>query len=176
MSVETCQECCWISTGDDEESSRAGVSAHSSILQSRLLVPPPGSFPNGVDVGKEKEIRNHKCKFYTQVLWLCFELNAPLTLKTFINIYFIIINYYLFILAVLGLCCYTWVFSSCGGQGLLLVAVRRLLIVVASVCWAWALGSLASEVVVHRLSCSVACGIFLEQGLNLCPLHWQEDF
>ena len=27
-------------------------------------------------------------------------------------------------------------------------------------------------VVVHRLSCSVACGIFLEQGLNLCPLHW----
>ena len=21
-----------------------------------------------------------------------------------------------------------------------------------------------------------ACGIFLDQGLNLCPLHWQEDF
>ena len=20
-----------------------------------------------------------------------------------------------------------------------------------------------------------SCGIFLDQGLNLCPLHWQED-
>ena len=28
---------------------------------------------------------------------------------------------------------------------------------------------------VHRLSCSAACGIFLDQGLNLCPLHWQAD-
>ena len=26
------------------------------------------------------------------------------------------------------------------------------------------------------LSCSVACGIFLEQKSNLCPLHWQADF
>ena len=25
----------------------------------------------------------------------------------------------------------------------------------------------------HRHCCSVACGIFLDQGLNLCPLHWQ---
>ena len=27
----------------------------------------------------------------------------------------------------------------------------------------------------HRLSCSVACGIFLDQGSNPCPLHWQAD-
>ena len=27
----------------------------------------------------------------------------------------------------------------------------------------------------HRLSCPAACGIFLDQGLNLCPLHWQVD-
>ena len=26
--------------------------------------------------------------------------------------------------------------------------------------------------VAHRLSCSVACGIFPDQGLNPCPLHW----
>ena len=38
---------------------------------------------------------------------------------------------YLF-LAVLGLCCCTWAFSSCGEQGLLFVAVRELLIAVAS--------------------------------------------
>ena len=29
--------------------------------------------------------------------------------------------------------------------------------------------------VVHRLSCSVTCGFFLEQGLNPCSLHWQAD-
>ena len=27
----------------------------------------------------------------------------------------------------------------------------------------------------HRLSCPVARGIFLAQGGNLRPLHWQED-
>ena len=27
----------------------------------------------------------------------------------------------------------------------------------------------------HRLSCSVACGIFPDQGWNPCPLHWQVD-
>ena len=45
----------------------------------------------------------------------------------FFKIYFI----YLF-LAVLGLRCCARAFSSCGEQGLLFVAVRRLLIVVAS--------------------------------------------
>ena len=28
---------------------------------------------------------------------------------------------------------------------------------------------------VHGLSCSVACGILPDQGLNLCLLHWQAD-
>ena len=28
---------------------------------------------------------------------------------------------------------------------------------------------------VHRLSCSIACGIVLDQGSNPCPLHWQAD-
>ena len=32
-----------------------------------------------------------------------------------------------------------------------------------------------SVVVVHRLGCSVACGIFPNQGSNLCPQHWQVD-
>ena len=45
----------------------------------------------------------------------------------FINIYFV----YLF-LAVLGLCCCVRAFSSCDEQGLLFVAVRGLLIAVAS--------------------------------------------
>ena len=32
-----------------------------------------------------------------------------------------------------------------------------------------------SVVVAHRPSCSVACGIFPDQGSNPCPLHWQAD-
>ena len=32
-----------------------------------------------------------------------------------------------------------------------------------------------SVVVAHGPSCSAACGIFPDQGLNLCPLHWQAD-
>ena len=33
-----------------------------------------------------------------------------------------------------------------------------------------------SVVVAHGPSCSVACGIFPDQGSNPCPLHWQADF
>ena len=32
-----------------------------------------------------------------------------------------------------------------------------------------------SVIVAHRPSCSVACGIFPDQGSNPCPLHWQAD-
>ena len=32
-----------------------------------------------------------------------------------------------------------------------------------------------SIVVAHRLSCSVAFGVFLDQGSNLYLLHWQVD-
>ena len=39
-----------------------------------------------------------------------------------------------------------------------------------SSCSTW-----ASVVVAHGISCSTACGIFLGQGSNPCPLHWQVD-
>ena len=32
-----------------------------------------------------------------------------------------------------------------------------------------------SVVVAYGPSCSVACGIFPDQGSNPCPLHWQAD-
>ena len=32
-----------------------------------------------------------------------------------------------------------------------------------------------SVIVAHRPSCSMACGIFPDQGSNPCPLHWQAD-
>jgi len=37
------------------------------------------------------------------------------------------------------------------------------------------LQSTGSIAVVHGLSCSEASWIFLDQGLNPCPLHWQVD-
>ena len=46
---------------------------------------------------------------------------------------------------------------------------------VGSVVVAPRLQSTGSTFVVHRLSCSKACGIFLHQGSNLCLLHWQAD-
>ena len=32
-----------------------------------------------------------------------------------------------------------------------------------------------SAIVAHGPSRSMACGIFPDQGLNLCPLHWRAD-
>ena len=32
-----------------------------------------------------------------------------------------------------------------------------------------------SVIVAHGPSCSAACGIFPDQSLNPCPLHWQAD-
>ena len=43
-----------------------------------------------------------------------------------------------------------------------------------SSCSSWALGH-RLVVVAHMLSCSEACGIFLDQRSNLCLLHWQAD-
>ena len=42
-------------------------------------------------------------------------------------------------------------------------------------CRSCGLWSTASVVVVQGFSCSVVCGIFPNQGLNPCPLHWQAD-
>ena len=90
---------------------------------------------------------------------------------------------YFYLLTVLGLHCCTGFFS-----GYSLAEVCGLLIVVASPVeehrpqgmWASAaavpgLQSTGSVVVVHALSCPVACGIFPDQGSNLCLPHWQAD-
>ena len=57
-------------------------------------------------------------------------------------------------------------FSSCGAQALGAQAS------VVTVCWLQKLQHIGSVLLVHRLWCSAACGIFPEQGLNPRPLHW----
>ena len=58
-------------------------------------------------------------------------------------------------------CRYTG-FSSCSTRAPVAVSLRL-----------WSVGSVA---VVHNPSSSTPCGIFLDQGLNPCSLHWQVDF
>ena len=70
-------------------------------------------------------------------------------------------------------------FSSCGSRASHCSGSSR--------CRAWALGCTASVAaapglqrtgsifVAHRLSCSAACGIFPDQELNPCLLHWPAD-
>ena len=105
---------------------------------------------------------------------------------------------YLFIylfLAVLHFCCCAGFSLVAVGRGYSLVAVCRLLVVVTSFVeyglysvWASVVGGMwtqelqflgsratGSAVVARELSRSVACGLFLEQGSNPCPLHWQVD-
>ena len=48
--------------------------------------------------------------------------------------------------------------------------MRRLLLL-----WSTGSGGAGLIIVAHRVSCSVACGIVLGQGLNPYPLHWQAD-
>ena len=76
------------------------------------------------------------------------------------------IFFYFYFLALLGLRCHAWAFSSCGERGLLFVAVRGLLITVASlVAGAWALG-VRAVVVARRLS---SCGSWaLGRRLSSC--------
>ena len=60
-----------------------------------------------------------------------------------------------------------WAFSSCSTQASHCSGF--------SYCRARALGAWASLAVALRLSCFTRCWIFPDQGLNLCPLHWQLD-
>ena len=77
---------------------------------------------------------------------------------------------YLF-LAVLGLRCCVGFSLVVASGGCSVVTASRLPVVVASLVVAHGLRGTGSGVVVHGLSCPMACGIFLNQGLNLCLLH-----
>ena len=81
-----------------------------------------------------------------------------------------------------------WAFSSCSERGLLSSCSAQISHCSGfSRCRAWAPGTQASVVaahgfsragslvVAHGPSCPTACGIFLDQGLNLRPLHYKAD-
>ena len=63
--------------------------------------------------------------------------------------------------------------SSCGGG--LLIKVASLVVEHELLAATHRLSSPGSKPVARGLSRSAACGIFLDQGPNLCLLHWQAD-
>ena len=74
-------------------------------------------------------------------------------------------------MAVLGLRFCARAFSSCGKWGPLFIAVRGPLTIAASLVAEHRL----QIIVAHGPSCSMACGIFPDQGSNPCSLHRQAD-
>ena len=102
---------------------------------------------------------------------------------TVLPLFFFFLIIYLF-MAVLGLRFCARAFCSCGKRGPLFIAVRGPLIIAASLVAEHRLqmrrllrstGSrrAGSVIVAHGPSCSMACGIFPDQGSNPCSLHWQ---
>ena len=93
-----------------------------------------------------------------------------------VTIYSCLLKTVFFIFGCVGSSLLFRLFSSCGAQGLL------------ATCRVWAphgcgFSRCSSRSLEHRLSsvahklgCSTACGIFLDQGLNPCLMHWQADF
>ena len=85
-------------------------------------------------------------------------------------------NFVYLVLPASGLCCcagFSLVVASGGRSS---AAACGLLIAVASLVAEQRLkGPRTSVVVAHGLSCSLACGVFLDQGLNPFVLHWQVD-
>ena len=65
----------------------------------------------------------------------------------------------------------TQAFSNCRERGLLSPCGGALLVAAASLAVEHGLSSAGSVVVAHGLCCSAACGLFPDQGSNLCPLH-----
>ena len=89
------------------------------------------------------------------------------------------------LLIALGLLCFVLTFFNSSKQGyqlceLLLevaslIAEHRFQVQWASAVVAPALQGTRSVVLVHRLCCSGACGVFPGQISNPCPLHWLAD-
>ena len=94
----------------------------------------------------------------------------------FLFFFFLKKIYLFYSLAVLGLCYCTQTFYSCGKRGLLSsCGAWAFQCKGLSCCWAQALRHVGSGVVAHKLSCSTAYGIFLDEGSNWCAFHCKAD-
>ena len=95
------------------------------------------------------------------------------------SFFFFFFNFWVYLFIYLWLC---WVFVSVRGLSLVAVSGGHSSSRCAGLSLSRSLllrstGSrrAGSVIVAHGPSCSVACGIFPDQGSNPCPLHWQAD-
>ena len=106
-------------------------------------------------------------------------MNNLFLMQSFFCFVFFLIIYLFIYLIYLWLC---WVFVSVRGLSLVVASGDHS----SSRCAGLSLSQplllrstgsrrAGSVIVAHRHSCSAACGIFPDQGLNPCPLHWQAD-
>ena len=142
---------------------------------------------------KNRLIVQYTYRFYNDILPFSqqYDQNAVTQLNFFLNrlSFFFLIHLFIYFIFIFG----------CGGSSFLCVGFLQLRRVGATLCcggrashwWLllWSTGSrhvgsvvvacglqsAGSVFVAHGLSCSAACGIFPDQGSNLCPLHWQAD-
>ena len=134
---------------------QAGVSTHCSLLKITML---PSS------------VRSNQV----------FLLNNSVTCSFFFFLY-IVLYYlkknYLYIFGCAGSLLLLGLFSSCVEWGRFSSCSARAFPCCGfSCCRAWALRCVSSVVMVHGLSCPVACGIFPDQRWNPSPQHWQADY
>ena len=99
-------------------------------------------------------------------------MSKSVLLKIYIFIYFILFIYFWLCWVFVAARAFLWLWQV---GATLCCGVQASHCGDFSCCRAQALGAWVSVVVAHRLSCSVACGIFLDQGSNSCHLHQQAD-
>ena len=161
--------------------------AQTYFIRKRLLY--PSNNPRTTSQFDSQPGRGFLHHVFGKNVQLCGQPHKPRALgllKQFLKINLFI---YLFILAALDLRCCAQTFSSCSKRGILFIAVRWLLIAVASLVaehglqahglqQLWHAGSVVvarrlqsagSVVMAHGLSCSAACEIFPDQGSTCVP-------
>ena len=103
----------------------------------------------------------------------------PVSIFIFFNAWFsvgfLFFFFLIYFLAVLGLRFCARAFSSCGERGHSSSRCAGLSLSRPLLLWSTGSRRAGSVIVAHGPSCSVACGVFPDQGSNPCPLHWQAD-
>ena len=118
-----------------------------------------------------RRIQNNLCSYFTSRRWN-------------ITPHFLFFFFNLFIYLYFWLC---WAFASVRGLSLVAasgghsssrcagLSLSRPLLLRSTGSRRTGSRHAGSVVVAHGPTCSVACGIFPDQGSNPCPLHWQAD-
>ena len=169
------------------------MATHSSILAWRI--PWTEESSRLLSMGSQESDMTQQLNHHCGVNYASFSLSRAykrLRLEVLYPIFYLFIILFMYLFGCAGSSLLYGLFSRCSGQGYSLVVCRLLPAVSSLVAkhrlqahrlqQLWHMGSVVvtpglqstgSIVVVGGLCCSVACGIFLDQGSNPCLLHWQ---